>query len=90
MVLLSLAFAGTVLADQVTFKNGDKLSGTIVDLQADKLKIKTTVAGEVTVDMKDVDTFSTDKPVELHLKDGTILNKPITASPGVRPGGVTR
>jgi len=35
----------------VLFKNGDKLTGKIVDVAADKLKIKSAVAGEVTVDL---------------------------------------
>lgn len=69
-------------ADEVRFKNGDKLTGTIVDVQADKLKIKSAVAGTITVDMKDVDTFSTDNPAEVHLKDGTVVNQPVVAAPG--------
>jgi putative salt-induced outer membrane protein YdiY len=81
--LLLLTSAGfNARADEVRFKNGDKLTGTIVDVQADKLKIKSAVAGTITVDMKDVDTFSTDKPAEVHLKDGTVVNQPVVAAPG--------
>jgi hypothetical protein len=39
-------FAGSVVADQVTLKNGDRLTGTIVKSDAKTLLIKTEFAGE--------------------------------------------
>ncbi len=41
-------FAGSVMADQVTLKNGDRLTGTIVKSNGKTLLIKTEFAGEVT------------------------------------------
>src|SRR4051812_37386929 len=86
LVLCALVGASLVSvcasADEVRFKNGDKLTGTNLEVQGDKLKIKTAVAGPITVDLKDVDTFSTDAPAEVHLKDGTVVNQPLTAAPG--------
>ncbi|WP_428940083.1 DUF481 domain-containing protein [Fontivita pretiosa] len=67
-------------ADQVLFKNGDKLTGKIQTLDGGKLKIKSTVAGEISVDMNDVATFSTDTPVELRTADGRTINQAIAAA----------
>jgi putative salt-induced outer membrane protein YdiY len=75
---LSLA-AGAARADEVQFKNGDRLTGTIVSAEGGKLKIKTKVAGTVEVDLADVKTLSTDGPVKLKLVDGTVIQQPVAA-----------
>ncbi|HEX8915286.1 MAG TPA: DUF481 domain-containing protein [Humisphaera sp.] len=73
------AWASPARADEVQFKNGDRLTGTIVTAEGGKLTIKTAVAGKVEVDLKDVKTFATDGPVTLKLKDGTVLTQPVKA-----------
>lgn len=72
-------------ADEIIFKNGDKLTGKIGVLDGGKLTIKTAVAGEVKVDMKDVQTFSSDTPIDLKLADGTVLHQPVVQG---KPGTV--
>lgn len=67
-----------VSADQVIFKNGDKLTGKIETLADGKLKITSAVAGEILVDMKDVATFSTDVPVEIQTADGRKIHEPVS------------
>lgn len=62
LVLLVAAPAG---ADEVLFLNGDRLSGTILSASGGKLVIKTEAAGEVTIDLTKVSTFSADAPVRL-------------------------
>jgi putative salt-induced outer membrane protein YdiY len=78
-------------ADEVQFKNGDHLTGTIETLEAGKLTIKSAVAGKVTVKLSDVKTFSTDGPIELRLTDGTILHQKLNADAdgqvSIGPGG---
>lgn len=87
LATLALAVTGGVArAGDVIFKNGDRLTGEVTDLGGGKLKIKTKVAGEITVDLKDVATFTTDKPVELKLKDGSIVG--VQAGPSSRPGTI--
>ena len=76
----ALAAATTLHADEILFNNGDRLTGTILSAEGGKLKIKTAVAGEVTVDMKDVKTFMTDEPITLRLKDGNVLKDKVTAA----------
>lgn len=71
---------------EVVFKNGDKLTGEVTTLVDGKLKIKSAVAGEVTVDLKDVASFKTDGPITAKLKDGTVLTEKFEASS--TPGNV--
>jgi putative salt-induced outer membrane protein YdiY len=73
-------------ADEVLFKNGDRLTGTIVTAEGGKLTIKTAVAGEIKVDLKDVQTFRTDQPIDLQLSDGSTIKDKVT--PATRPGVV--
>lgn len=86
-----LCFACSALADEVVFKNGDRLTGKIVKADGGKLTIASKVAGEVTVDLADVTTFSSDGPVEVLLNDGTKINQRIAAADegkfGVAAGG---
>lgn len=51
------------VADEVIFLNGDRLTGKIVSAAGGKLVLKTDAAGEVTIDLAKVKTFSTDEPV---------------------------
>ena len=76
--------ASVARADEVLFNNGDKLTGEILSADGGKLKIKTAVAGEVTVDLKDVATFKTDKPLQVRLQDKTIV-RGVVASATTQP-----
>ena len=67
------------LADELYLKNGDRLSGQIVRLMDDKLVFKSPSVGEVTVGLSDIRTFSSEAPLEVHLKDGTVLHQPVAA-----------
>jgi putative salt-induced outer membrane protein YdiY len=62
---LVLASVAPALGDEVLFLNGDRLTGKILKATGGKLTIKTEGAGEVTVDLSKVKTFSTDEPVQL-------------------------
>jgi putative salt-induced outer membrane protein YdiY len=44
-----------------------------------KMTVKTDLAGEIKIDLKNVRTFSTTHPVEMHLQDGTVLKQPVHA-----------
>jgi hypothetical protein len=72
---LSLALAGPVAADEILFLNGDRLTGKIVSADGGKLTIKTENAGDVTVDLAKVKTFSTDEPIVLKSGDTTLRSK---------------
>jgi putative salt-induced outer membrane protein YdiY len=75
----ALISAMDVRADQVVFKNGDKLTGKVLSMDAGKIKIKSDIAGEVTVELDKVQTFSTDEPLEIRTADGNSVRGQITA-----------
>lgn len=78
LVLASAGAVSTLHADEVLFKNGDRISGTIVSADEGELVLKSDVAGKITIKMTDVATFSTTGPVTLQLQDNTQLNQPVT------------
>ena len=82
---LSLLLASRALADEVVFKNGEKLIGKIEKVVDGKLTIDSKSVGKVTVDFANVDTFSTDAPIEIHFQDGTVTKQKISAS---QPGQI--
>lgn len=93
-ILLLLLCMPAAQADEVIFKNGDRLSGTIQKLDGRKLTISTKVAGDVNVDIEDVKTFSADKPLEIHMADGSVLRQTVVqAGEGqfaTAPGGTVQ
>ena len=50
-IMLTVGFfiAGNSLADEVRLINGDKLTGQVVRMEEEKLVLKTTYAGEITI-----------------------------------------
>ena len=72
---VSLALAGRAWADEILFLNGDRLTGKIMSAEGGKLVIKTDSAGEVTVDLAKVKTFSTDEPIVIQSGDSFIRSK---------------
>ena len=80
MLLCTCLCSGVLLADEVRFKNGDRLTGQIVRLTEGKMVLKSKVAGELTLNLADIQTFSSDAPIEIHLKDGTVLHQPVAAA----------
>ena len=78
--VLALAHGGTAYADEVVLINGDRLTGKVISAGGGKLKVGTALAGEVTVDLANVRSFSTDEPIELHLTDGTVLKQRVEST----------
>ena len=78
-----LAFGNPLLfADQVTFKNGDRLTGTILKSDAKNLAIRTAVAGEVTALWQEIQEIRSDLPLHVELADGKILVGRVTTREG--------
>ena len=80
-VLILLLCAGAIAsAEQVSLKNGDHLSGTIVSMDGKKLVLKTTYAGEVSIDWDQVEQFTSDQPLVVTKSNqqtvtGTVKNR---------------
>ena len=70
----------SAIGDEVLFKSGDRLTGTVKALAGGKMSFDSKVAGPLTLDMADIKTFSTDAPIEIALADGTVLTQKVAAS----------
>lgn len=80
---LLVALSGpAVLADQLGFKNGDRLSGSVVKSDNKNLVFKSTVAGDVTVQWQEIQELHTDQQLHLGLADGTMLLGKVTTHDG--------
>jgi hypothetical protein len=76
LTLLSLSLmALAVRADQVTLKNGDRLSGSVVKTEDDAktLLIKTELAGDVTIPWDAVTGIVSSQPLHITLSDGRVI-----------------
>ncbi len=73
--VLGLLLLGSLplLADQITMKNGDRLSGSILKSDAKTVTIKSEYAGTVTVDWSAVTGISSSQPLNFTLKDGQVV-----------------
>lgn len=63
----------SVYADQVAFHNGDRLIGEILKSDAKTLVLRTTVVGEFTVSLTDVQELRSDLPIYVGLADGETI-----------------
>ena len=79
-VLLTTA-APWVRGDEVVFKNGDRLTGTVQSYDGSKLTVETQVAGKVTVDLKAVKSFTAKGPLDIMLSNGATVRGTIAKAP---------
>jgi uncharacterized protein DUF481 len=66
-------------ADEVVMKNGDKITGKVVDLAGGKLKVETAHSGVVVLEWSQVATIKTDAPVKVKLASGETVEGKIGA-----------
>jgi putative salt-induced outer membrane protein len=69
-------------ADQVTLKNGDRLTGTIVKSDGKSLLLKTDAAGDLTLKWDAVNAIVSSQPLSLQLKSGQIVSGNVTTEDG--------
>lgn len=70
MILLSCS---VVFADQITLKNGDRLTGKIIKKDGDSIVIKTEAAGEVKILWSAVSEIVSDDALNIKLADGQFI-----------------
>jgi putative salt-induced outer membrane protein YdiY len=63
------AISASALADQITLKNGDRLSGSVIAKRGNTLTFNTSYAGELKIDWDEVARLETDSKVDVMLKD---------------------
>jgi putative salt-induced outer membrane protein YdiY len=74
MLLLSWGLlAAPLFADEITLKNGDRLSGTVVNAKVGRLHFTTPYAAKVPVRMDQIETIVTDEPVTLRFHGTQVL-----------------
>lgn len=76
LILLSVP----AMADQITLKNGDRLTGKIVKSDGSKLVVQSELIGEVSVDLSAVNNITSDQPLYVTLADGRTVSGVLTAS----------
>lgn len=72
--------ASAASADELVFKNGDRLVGKVLSAADGKAVVDSASAGKVAVALADLKTFATDEPLEIHFKDGTVLRRKASLS----------
>ncbi len=79
-VLLAVVMAPAVFADQITLKNGDRLTGTIITSDAKTLVIKTDYADVVTIKWDFVQQIESSQPLFVGTKGGQVIVGPVMTS----------
>lgn len=80
ILALSLCFfTANAIADEVLFKNGDRLLGKITGGGDGKLVMSSVSAGTVTINLADVKTISSDEPITIVFKDGTSITQKVSS-----------
>jgi hypothetical protein len=69
---LSLLAGTTAWADQVTLTNGDRLTGRIVELDAETLRFQTELMGEVRIPRQAIASLASDQELAVTLPDGQV------------------
>jgi len=80
VLFLSLAVAAA--ADQVTLKNGDRLTGTIVSADGKTLVLKSEFVGDVNVNWEAVTAIESSANLNLTLKDGKRVSGKVRTQDG--------
>jgi len=69
---MAVLVAALALGDQITMKDGDRITGSVVKKDGDAVTIKSKNFGEVKLKWSDVAQISTDKPLNVVLGDQTV------------------
>lgn len=84
-LLLVCGLTATLFGDQITLKNGDRLSGKIVTADDKTVVLKTDYAGEIKIDRASITNLVTDQVLNVTLKDtGKVQGKVETTADGVQ------
>ena len=82
VILWLCLFSHFVIADQITLKNGDRLTGSITTADATSLNLKTDYAGTLTIKWDAVQSISSDQPLYVTPKTGATVIGTVTTTDG--------
>ncbi|MFZ0807448.1 MAG: DUF481 domain-containing protein [Candidatus Sulfotelmatobacter sp.] len=77
-----LGLSSFMFADQVTLKNGDRLTGTVVKGDGKTLVFHTDAAGDITIEFDAIQEIKTDAELHVSLKGGKTAVGPVTTTDG--------
>jgi putative salt-induced outer membrane protein YdiY len=77
-----LGLSAATFADQITLKNGDRLTGTVVKSDGKVLILHTDAAGDVTIQFDAITQITTAEELHVSLKDGKTAVGPVTTTDG--------
>ncbi len=60
-----------VLKNQIILKNGDRITGSVVSMEKQQLKVKTDYAGEVIINWADVESLMSKAPLTIEVLEST-------------------
>jgi putative salt-induced outer membrane protein len=82
VVVFMLISSALMLADQITLKNGDHLTGKIVKSDGKTVVLHTEFAGDVTIQFAAIDQITTDQELHVDLKGGKTAVGTVTTTDG--------
>jgi putative salt-induced outer membrane protein YdiY len=80
LILILLSVSLGAFADEVSLKNGDRLSGTIVKSDGKTLVLHTDYAGDLSIKWDVVQGIESKETLHVQLQDGKTLAGPVTTS----------
>lgn len=81
-LIVFLAISSALFADQITLKNGDRLTGTVVKSDGKTLVLHTDAVGDVTIQFAAIQDIKTDKELHVTLKGGKTAVGPVSTTEG--------
>lgn len=82
ILLAVICSLSACLADEVTLKNGDRLTGTIAQSDGKTLTLHTDYAGDLSIKWDAVQGVESKETLHLQMKDGKTVAGPVTTSDG--------
>lgn len=82
VLLVCVGLVSAAMADQITLKNGDHLTGTVVKSDGKALVLHTDYAGDITVQFAAITNLTTEKPLHVELKEGKTVVGPVSTTDG--------
>ncbi|GAB1489774.1 hypothetical protein MASR2M8_22280 [Opitutaceae bacterium] len=80
LAVSAMLAASALFADVVETKNGARLVGTVTKIDGDKVTLSTDYAGTVTIKQSEVVSLSTEKPLNVRLAGGTVLQGTLSST----------
>jgi sRNA-binding regulator protein Hfq len=70
LLTISLLHISPLMADDIYIKNGNHISGNIISMSNNQVVIKTSYAGEISVNWSEIASLKTDQKLAIMMKNG--------------------